>query len=145
MKLTVREDTALDDIEVTIDCPHVDARVRRIIDACETAGEKLFGISDGFVRSVDMSEVLYAETVDGKTFLYTQEEVLESPATIGDLEAAFAGTEVIRATRQMLVNLRHVKGLRPYLNARLELVMDNGEHIIASRQFARDIKKRLGL
>ena len=43
------------------------------------------------------------------------------------------------------MNLAHVQGLRPYLNARLELVLDNGEHVIASRQFSAAIKKRIGL
>ena len=51
----------------------------------------------------------------------------------------------MRASRQLLVNLAHVKGLRPYLNARLELALDNGEHGVASRQYAPGIKHRIGL
>lgn len=145
MNLNVKEDPSLDDIEVTIACPRIDRRVRRIVEAAERADLKLAGIADGYLHVVDEGDVLYIETVDGKTFLYTAEAVMESGASLSELESSLAGTEFVRATRQMVVNLAHVRRLRPYLNARLELVMDNGERVIASRQFAPLIKKRIGI
>ena len=45
----------------------------------------------------------------------------------------------------MLVNFDHVQGIRPYLNARLQLLLDNGEAAIVSRQYAPAIKRKLGL
>jgi len=87
----------------------------------------------------------YAETVDAKTFLYTADKVLETGLSLSELEEHLQDTEFVRATRQMLVNLAHVQGLRPYLNARLELALSNGERVVASRQFSPDIKKRIGL
>lgn len=145
MKLEVREDPALEDLEVTIACPQVDSRVRRIVSAAELEERKLIGILDGYARVLDADEVLYAETVDGATFLYTADAVLRACATLADLEDHLKNTEFIRATRQMIVNLAHVQGLKPYLSARLELLMDNGERIVASRQFAPIIKERIGL
>ena len=79
------------------------------------------------------------------TFLYTPDKVLESGLSLAELESYLESTEFVRATRQMLINLAHVQGLRPYLNARLELMLDNGERVIASRQFSPAIKKRIGL
>lgn len=145
MKLEVREDPALEDLEVTIACPRVDDRVRRIMAAAQLEERKLIGILDGYARVLDADEVLYAETVDGATFLYTADAVLRASATLADLEDHLKDTEFIRAARQMLVNLAHVQGLKPYLNARLELLMDNGERIIASRQFAPRIRHHIGL
>lgn len=145
MKLTVREDLNLDDIMVDIACPCIDGRVRRIIDAAEMGEMKFAGLRDGYLCPIDANEVLYVESVDGKTFLYTEGSVFEIQPSLTELEDALARTEFIRASRQMLVNLAHVQALRPYLNARLELVLDNGEHVIASRQFANNIKKRIGL
>lgn len=145
MRITVNEDPALDDVEVAISCPHIDARVRRLIEAAEIEGKSIAGLADGFLCSVGVNDVLYAETVDTKTFLYTADKVLESGLSLAELEAGLTDTEFVRATRQMLVNLAHVQGLRPYLNARLELVLDNGEHVIASRQFSPAIKRHIGL
>ena len=94
---------------------------------------------------VEPSEVLYAETVDGRTFLYGRDRVLESPLRLYELEEALAGTEFGRASKSLIVNFDHVRALRPYLNARLELVLDNGESVIASRQYAPAIKQKIGL
>lgn len=145
MKLNVREDSSLEDIEIDIACPSIDHRVRRIIEAAEIEDKVLMGVTDGYLCKVKADDVLYAETVDGKTFLYTEGNVIEMGMTLAELEESLEDTEFIRASRQMLVNLAHVQGLRPYLNARLELALDNGERVIASRQFATTIKKRIGL
>ena len=145
MKLSVQEDESLHDIEVSILCPKVDHRVRRIIEATEIENMKLAGMSEGYLCMVGVNEVLYAETVDSSTFLYTPDKVLESGLSLAELESYLESTEFVRATRQMLINLAHVQGLRPYLNARLELMLDNGERVIASRQFSPAIKKRIGL
>lgn len=145
MKITVNEDPSVEDIVVSIDCPRIDWRVRRIIEAAEMGERKLAGTSDGFLRMVDLNEVLYIESVDRNTFIYTADEVIESGISLTELDSELSDTELIRATRQMIVNLAHVAGIRPYLNARLELALDNGEHVIASRQFAPSIKRRIGL
>ena len=145
MKLSVQEDESLHDIEVSILCPKVDHRVRRIIEATEIENMKLAGMSEGYLCMVGINEVLYVETVDSSTFLYTPDKVLESGLSLAELESYLESTEFVRATRQMLINLAHVQGLRPYLNARLELMLDNGERVIASRQFSPAIKKRIGL
>ena len=145
MKLSVQEDESLHDIEVSILCPKVDHRVRRIIEATEIENMKLAGMSEGYLCMVGINEVLYAETVDSSTFLYTPDKVLESGLSLAELESYLESTEFVRATRQMLINLAHVQGLRPYLNARLELMLDNGERVIASRQVSPAIKKRIGL
>lgn len=144
MRLSVREDSALDDIEVTIACPQVDRRVRRIVEAVEMDGMRLACTVDGYMRMVDAGQVLYAETVDGRTFLYLERDVGETGLSLAQLEEGLAGTEFVRASRQVLVNLAHVRGIRPYLNARLELLLSNGERLVVSRQFAPSVKTRIG-
>ncbi len=144
MRLSVREDPALDDIEVIIACPQVDRRVRRIVEAVEMDGMRLACTVDGYMRMVDAGQVLYAETVDGRTFLYLERDVGETGLSLAQLEEGLAGTEFVRASRQVLVNLAHVRGIRPYLNARLELLLSNGERLVVSRQFAPSVKTRIG-
>lgn len=145
MKINVQEEPSAQDITVNIICPRIDDRIRRIIAAAEVSEMKLAGMSEGFLCMVDLADVLYIESVDRSTFIYTADKVVESNSPLSELEEELSDTELVRATRQMLVNLAHVNGIRPYLNARLELVLDNGEHIIASRQFAPTIKERIGL
>lgn len=145
MKLTVEERPELEELEVAIRCPAVDRRVRAIIAAANATASRLLGTSEAGTFIVEPAEVLYAETVDGRTFLYGRERVLESPLRLYELEEALSGTEFVRASKSLIVNFDHVRALRPYLNARLELVLDNGESVIASRQYAPGIKEKIGL
>lgn len=145
MKLTVEERPDLEEVEVTIRCPAIDWRVQAIMAAANTTDRRLTGTNEHGTFLVDAADVLYAETVDGRTFLYEGDRVLESPLRLYELEKSLAGTEFIRASKSLLVNFDAVRGLRPQLNARLELILANGESVIASRQYAPAIKRKIGL
>lgn len=145
MNVTITENPALEDIEIAIACPHIDERVQRIMASLGAFDRKLTGTRDGATYRLDANDVFYAETVDGMTFLYTAETVLETPLRLYELEDRLAGTEFVRASKQMLVNFDHVASIRPAMNARLQLMLDNGEAVVVSRQYAPAVKKKLGL
>ena len=145
MNVTITENPALDDIEVAVACPRIDERVQRIVAALGAFDRTLTGERDGATYRLDVDDVCYAETVDGRTFLYTADAVCQSPLKLYELEDRLAGTEFVRASKQMLVNFDHVEAIRPALNARLQLMLDNGEAVIVSRQYAPAFKRKLGL
>ena len=145
MNVTITENPALDDIEVSVACPRIDERVQRIVSALGAFDRALVGERDGATYRLDVDDVCCAETVDGKTFLYTADAVYQTPLKLYELEERLAGTEFVRASKQMLVNFDHVASIRPALNARLQLMLDNGEAVIVSRQYAPVIKRKLGL
>ena len=145
MNVTITENPALDDIEVSVACPRSDERVQRIVASLGAFARVLIGERDGATFRVGVEDVCYAETVDGKTFLYTADAVYQTPLKLYELEERLAGTEFVRASKQMLVNFDHVASIRPALNARLQLMLDNGEAAIVSRQYAPAIKRKLGL
>lgn len=146
MKLTVEERPDAAETEVRITCRAVDRRVQAVIAAVSALDQRLTGIAeDGSLVIVDAASVLYAESVDGACFLYGAQAVVESPLRLIELEARLADTDFVRASRALLVNFDHVRALRPRPGARLELVLDNGESVIASRQFAPAIKEKIGL
>ena len=145
MNVTITENPALDDLEVSVACPRIDERVQRIVSALGAFDRALVGERDGATYRLDVDDVCYAETVDGKTFLYTADAVYQTPLKLYELEERLAGTEFVRASKQMLVNFDHVASIRPALNARLQLMLDNGEAVIVSRQYAPVIKRKLGL
>lgn len=145
MNVTITENPALDDIEVSVACSRIDERVQRIVASLGAFDRVLIGERDGATFRVGVEDVCYAETVDGKTFLYTADAVYQTPLKLYELEERLAGTEFVRASKQMLVNFDHVASIRPALNARLQLMLDNGEAAIVSRQYAPAIKRKLGL
>ena len=145
MNVTITEDPLLNDIEVAVACPRIDERVQRVVALLGAFDRKLVGDRDGAAYRLDVDDVCYAETVDGRTFLYTKDQVYQTPLKLYELEDKLADTEFVRASKQMLVNFDHVEAIRPALNARIQLLLDNGEAAIVSRQYAPSIKRKLGL
>ena len=130
MNVTITENPRLADIEVTLACPRIDERVQRIVAGLNAFDRKLAGERDGATYRLDIDDVCYAETVDGRTFLYTEDAVYQTPLRLYELEDKLAGTEFVRASKQLLANFDHVVAIRPALNARLQLLLDNGESVM---------------
>ena len=145
MNVRISENPEIPDIEVSIVCPRIDNRVQRIVASLNTFDRKITGTHEGAMHRIDLEALYYAESVDGTTFLYTKDTVLETPLRLYEMEDKLAGTEFIRISKQMIVNFDRVTSIQPALNARLQLMLDNGESVMASRQYAPAIKRKLGL
>ena len=96
-------------------------------------------------RILEEDRVLYIDTVDRGTFLYTADGVYESRLRLYELEEQLAPREFLRVSKSAIVNFDQVKSLRPDFGGRLLLTMSNGEVVVANRQYVPAIKKKLGL
>ena len=119
--------------------------VRQIVSAIQSLDRKLIGVRDGRTSVVDWRDVLYLESVDKRCFIYTADQVLETPLTLREVEERFDGTGLFRCSKSQIVNLLHLTSLRPEFGSRLELVMKNSERLIVSRKYAKPLKERLGV
>ena len=108
MNVTITEDPRLADIEVAVSCPRIDERVQRIVAGLNAFERKLTGERDGATYRLDIDGICYVETVDGRTFLYTEDAVYRTPLRLYELEDKLAGTEFVRASKQLLANFDHV-------------------------------------
>lgn len=145
MKLKIKIDKSLEEPSVLVEYAEVDHEVETILAALNGLGTGLVGRKGKELVRIPAVEVLYCESVEGRAFLYTPEAVIESATGLIDIEQRIRHAGFVRVSRTMLVNLYRVAGLRPFPNARLQLRMDNGEYVVASRQFAPMVKKKLGL
>ena len=143
MKITLNQDASIRETEVIINCPQVDEDILRLVAMLRVYQKKLVGILDGERRLLDVKDILYIDTADKKTFLYTEKAVLESALRLYELEDALRELDFLRAGRSMIVNFRRVQSIRPELGGRLLVTMDNGEQVYVSRQYAGEMKEKL--
>ena len=73
MKLFVEEGAEYREIEVIIRCQKTDSQVMKLISALRVFERKITGYRDGQTFLLEAEKLLYIETVDKKTFLYTSE------------------------------------------------------------------------
>ena len=87
----------------------------------------------------------YFESVDNKVFAYGKSEVSELKQKLYKLEQRFAGTDFIRISKSMILNLAKVERFAPSFSGRFEAILQNGEKVMISRQYVPALKKQLGL
>ena len=145
MKVTINENTSLDETEVIINCNHVDEQILKIIASLKSFDQTIIGLKDGQSFLLNPLGILYIESVDKRVFIYTEQEVYETPLRLYELEERLHGDGFFRASKSTLINLSGVRSLRPDFGSRLLLTMNNGERLTVSRQFSGAVKNRLGL
>lgn len=143
MKITLNQDPGFLETEVIINCPHADEDVLRLVAMLRVYQKKLVGVLDGERHLLDVKDILYIDTADKKTFLYTGRAVYESALRLYELEDALRELDFLRAGRSAIVNFRRIKSIRPELGGRMIVTMDNGEQVYVSRQYAGELKDKL--
>ena len=133
MKIRINDRPDIQEIEVIINCVADDPLVNKIISALNTVDAKLLCRRQGETFQLGLADILYIESVDRKTFLYTEEQVYETDRRLYELEDYLKDHSFFRTSKTTIIG------------ARLLLTMDNQEKIIVSRQYAGSIKHALGV
>ena len=90
--------------------------------------------------SVRVEDIFYFETVDGLVFAYTMDSVYEIKGRLYQVEEKVKRRNICRASKTMLVNVEHITSVRTALNGRLYARMENGEEILITRRYAKEIE-----
>ena len=138
MKITVHTDTDEKETHIHVTCPEMTPEIERILSMLHMLNKQLAGYKAGEMYLIEAVDVLYIDTADKKTFLYTKSEVYE-------LEEQLEDADFFRANKSCIINFRHIASLKSELNRRLLVTMTNGEKLIVSRQYAEYMKEKLGV
>lgn len=145
MRVSIVEDGACAEMEITIRCREANGEVLSMLASLRAYDQKITGEKNGETFVLEAGDILYADTADKKTFLYTASGVYETPLRLYELEDRLSGSDFFRASKSMVVNFKQIKALRPEFGGRMVLTMRNGERCVASRQYVPVIKEKLGL
>ena len=145
MKIELLEDPALQEIEVIIRCPRTDEQVLHLLALLRADARKLTGLKEGETFLLNTGDILYIDTVDKRVFLYTEEEVYETPLKLYELLERLEPMDFFRAGKSTIINFRQIQSLRPEFGGRMRATMSNGEVLYVSRQYVPAIRVKLGL
>lgn len=128
---------------VLIRCRAVTEEVREISSFVKSRQGHVSGVSDSKRYEIAVTDICYVESVDGKTFLYTNDGVFETAYRIYELEDMLKPKHFLRIAKSMLVNLMKIQSIQPAFNGRFTAVLRTGEKIIISRNYVKSLKAAL--
>lgn len=129
--------------EVIIKYKQMTEHIDNIVHYIEGKGGKIFGIKDGQDCMLSIHEIIYLESVDGVTYLYAEKEVYQSNLTLAVVEASYAEEGLFRCSKSMVINMYRVKRLKSMPGNRIDVTMDNEEHVVVSRHYAKEMRRIL--
>lgn len=145
MKIEIYVDEAATDLKISVTCRQLTPDVEKILATLRMMNRQLTARKDGEIYLLDIARIIYIESVDRKCFIYTADAVYESDLRLYELEQQLEEYGFFRASKSFLIHLQNIQSLRADINRKIRVTMSNGEQIIASRQYADELKKRLGV
>lgn len=142
MKYTIEQIRQGDD-ELILRYQNLNQEVEHIINFMSFSEKKLIGTKDGLQVVIDVKQILYIESVDRKTFVYLEEDVVRVEYTLTQLERMLDSVRFFRCSKSMMINIDKVKVLDSLASNRIDATMCNSEHIIISRTYASEFRRRL--
>jgi len=144
MEVTVKNDIS-SGTRVEIHCKEVTGETERLKRYISRFDERITGMSDGQLHSIDVGVILYIEAVDKKTFLYTAGNVYMTEKRLYELEELLDEKTFFRCSKSVIVNLDKIRSLRPEVTRNIRATLENGEIVVISRRYAGALKKLIGL
>lgn len=142
MKVTLRQEAGAER-EIIIRYDAMDDEVRAVLELLSLRDQRLAVSDRGTLRLIDPPEVLYCESVDDHTYVYTAAGVYGVGQSLTAIADAFARLGFFRCSRSMVVNLTAMETLKSAANGRIIATLVNGERILVSRRYAGELRDRL--
>ena len=144
MKVTIKNDIDTGTI-VEIHCKEVTSETERLQRYISRFDERITGTCDGGSYNIDISSILYVESVDKKTFLYTSRKVFLTDKRLYELEELLDEKTFFRCSKSVIINLDKIKSLKPEVTRNMLATLENDEVIVISRRYVRALKTLIGL
>lgn len=145
MKITIETIGKDQEEEILIKCYRVNEEVLGYVNSLKTKESELIGYDKNEIYRILLEDVYYFETVDNKVFIYCEDKVYESKQKLYELEEICEQLRFFRCSKSCILNIEKIKMIRPSFSGRFEVVLDNKEVVIVSRQYVPELKKKLGL
>ena len=147
MKVTINTDDKYGETEIIVNCCRMSEKLKNLLNEIQELDQileaKLTGRKDKRQYILEAANVIYIESVDNRTFIYTSTDVYESSLKLYELEENLSGMDFMRASKNCLFNFKHIQYIEPELDRRYILFMKNGAEIVVSRHYSAVVKKKL--
>lgn len=144
MKVILKQVDSPDKEEALICAVKRTEDIQRAMDILEHGMGSIAVLKGGEIHLCQTDRIYYVESVDKRTFVYTKDECFETKSRIYELQEEL-GDNFLRCAKAMIVNIRKIRSVKSDYNGRMLAKLLNGETIVVSRSYVKDLKRRLGI
>lgn len=88
-------------------------------------------------------DIYYFESVDNNLFAYGKDSEYQVEDTLTEIEEKLKMHGFFRCNKSFVINMNRIQSLKSEIGNRIDAKMDNGEHLIVSRRYAKEFRERL--
>lgn len=145
MKIRI-EQTSVEENEVILRCAQLDDEMLRVLSLLRSGMQKLLVWNEQReTLPLSVSKVVYCETVEEKTFVYTHDGIYQTALSLAELEDRWGDLGLFRAGKSSVMNLHEIQKLKNCGSGRIEALLTTGEKMVISRRYAPMLREQLGL
>lgn len=145
MKIEILVDENATDLNISVTCKQLTPDIEKMLATLRMMNHQLMAKKNKEAYLLDITQVIYIESVDRKCFVYTSDEMYETDFRLYELEQRLEEYGFFRVSKSFLIHLQNVQSLKAEINRKIRITMSNGEQIIASRQYTDELKKRMDM
>ena len=143
MKIVIQTDSSIQETTLSITCKDITPELERLISVFRLADKKLSAKKNGEVHLIELKSVLYVESLEQNTFIYTDDDVYESNYRLYELESMLGECNFVRVNKSTLLNLNKIKSIKSDIDRRIRVTLENGYQLIISRSYAEEFKSKI--
>ncbi len=145
MRVEIINNQTTESVNVEIHCKDITDEVKRLKRHIDNFSTGISGTEDGNTYIVSPNDIFYVESVDKKTFIYTEDKVLSTDKRLYELEEILDNRDYFRCSKSVIINLNKVVRLKPEITRNILATLSNDEVVVISRRYATELKKLLGI
>ena len=145
MKIEIDIDEKYNELAVQIKAPKLTSDIEKMISLMRMIDMQLAVKKDDEIILLETKQILYFEAVERNTFVYTKEDTYVIDLRLYELEQQLIDQGFIRISKTCILNLKKIQSLRADINRKIRVTLINGEQIIVSRNYADELRMRLGV
>lgn len=142
MKVRTEQIAAGED-EILVKYKEMTPEIKRIIESLKREAVYIVGKNGDRQYRIQPGEIYYFESVDEKLFAYTSENEYQVALTLAEAEEKLNSYGFFRCNKSFVVNINHIASVRSEMGNRIDALLDNQEHVIISRRYAKDFRELL--
>ena len=145
MRITINVDETVNETSLLLTCKELTPEVEKLLSTIRIIDKQLTAKKGDSIYLLDLSQIFYIEALERTTFIYTASDVYESELKLYEIEAQLSQYNFIRVSKNTICSLLKIKSLKSEVDRKIKITMENGYQIIASRMYADELRKKLGV